>query len=356
VRVRVRVSVQAVGWRVCAEVREARRATRRACGAWRARPAAWLRTLKDARRLFGGQFDRDIAKVDNVLREGDGRSDGLADDLERHGVATGCAHLVVVGGEGARHLGRVEHRDGQLAVRRDDARLGLEGEDRLDVALSAHNLEARVDERRVAQLELGRAALAREHLAVVDLLGARRDEWVLSNAAQLDHVGGVARHRAHTIGHEDRRLRRLESGRNLRGAARCDLTADGLQREGSLVLPREAHRHFAVVRHGESLVLAACGACIGEPLSGHASGRDVRVRTTAALAACEGVCAKAAWLRMYAAAYVSCTGQKPKSRLVGTYECICGMCARMGTTKTPFSVVNSMQSSYSSRRIGRKWI
>ena len=46
---------------------------------------------------------------------------------------------------------------------------------------------------------------------------------------------------------------------------------------------------------------------------------------------------------------VSITGQKPKSRLVGTCDDIFGMFALIGTMKMPFSVVNSMQSSYSSR-------
>ena len=45
----------------------------------------------------------------------------------------------------------------------------------------------------------------------------------------------------------------------------------------------------------------------------------------------------------------SITGQKPKSRLVGTCDDIFGMFALIGTMKMPFSVVNSMQSSYSSR-------
>ena len=50
---------------------------------------------------------------------------------------------------------------------------------------------------------------------------------------------------------------------------------------------------------------------------------------------------------------VSLTGQKPKSRLVGTLLEMVGVAALMGTTNDPFSVINSMQSSYASRRIGR---
>ena len=52
---------------------------------------------------------------------------------------------------------------------------------------------------------------------------------------------------------------------------------------------------------------------------------------------------------------VSAIGQKPKSRLVGTWLEICGIAAPMGTTNDPFSVRNSTTSSYSSRRMGRKW-
>ena len=50
----------------------------------------------------------------------------------------------------------------------------------------------------------------------------------------------------------------------------------------------------------------------------------------------------------------SFTGQKPKSRCVGTWHATVGIIARMGTTNEPVSVVNSMTSSYGSSSCGRK--
>ena len=77
--------------------------------------------LEHARRLLARQHDGHVAERDDVLGDRDLGADGLADTLERHRVAAGRLHLVVVGGEGASHLGPELYRDRQLAIGRDDA-------------------------------------------------------------------------------------------------------------------------------------------------------------------------------------------------------------------------------------------
>ena len=126
--------------------------------------------LEDARRALARQLDDHVVEIDHLLGEDELGPDGLAGALDGHRVAAGRAHLVVVARERARHLGPELHAYVELAVGRDDAARRVEDEAGLYVVVDAHELEAREDERRVAQLEVLRQRVAGEHRAAVDAL------------------------------------------------------------------------------------------------------------------------------------------------------------------------------------------